>query len=292
VGEYYELDKGPQYDLESIRRKKKLQKKKRKRRKIKVILSLVLFTGVVSGAGLSPFFNIVAINVKDTPHYTQDEIRAYVQPLIGINGFRTVFTDYVDMNRVLRFRLAATEDKLSHTLPYIDKVKVSYFLPSKINISISEREPFAVVKSGDKTILIDKSGYVLEEIKENKNNYVQINGLENVNTNVGQYFCDNHTEVMDLANNILSSLSDLDANEQNKLVPLINSINLGDIRKVKLFIDSRLVVVLGDVRNEDILRYRGNYLKQLVFKFISKNDKGTVDFTMGEDPRFIPNKLN
>lgn len=290
MGEYYELDKSPQYDLESIKRKKKLQKKRRKRKRIKIILSLILFIGVILGAGLSPFFNLVVINVKDTPHYTEDEIRAYAQPLIGMNGFRAVFADYADTDRALRFRFAATEDKLSHTLPYIDKVKVSFVPPSKVNISITEREPFGVVKYGDKMIVVDKTGYVLEVIKENKNNYIQINGIENVNTNLGEYFCENHAEVMDMADRIMSAFSDLDGNEQNKIVPLISSINLGDIRKVKLFVDSRLVIVLGDVRNEDILRYRGNYLKQLVFKFIGKNEKGTVDFTMGEDPRFIPNK--
>ena len=292
MGEYYELDKSTQYDMESIRRKKKLQKRKKKRRNIKIILTLILFIGVIAGAGLSPFFNLTDINVKDTPHYTADEIRAYALPLSGLNGFRAVITDYVNIDRVIRLRFAATEDKLSHTLPYIDNVKVSYIPPSKVNINITEREPFAVVKSGDKMILVDKTGYVLQEIKENKNNYVQLNGLENVNTNIGEFFCENHSEVMGLAEKIMTTFSELDGNEQNKIVPLINSINLGDIRMVKLFIDSRLVIVLGDVRNEDTLRYRGNYLKQLIFKFINKNDKGTIDFTMGDDPRFIPNKLN
>lgn len=292
MDEFYELDKSPQYDVEAIRRKKKIQKRKKKKRRIKLILLCILIIGSITGAGLSPFFNVVDIKVEDTPHYTGEEIMAYIQSVKGLNGFKAVGMDFVDLNRAIRLRFGATEDKLSKVLPYADTVKVSYYPPSSIKVKVTEREPFAVVKNGNKMLLIDKTGYILEEINENKNKYIQINGLENIKTLPGGYFCDNYSEVMSTAVNVISVLSDIDSNEDNKIVPLINSINLSDVRRVKLFIDSRLVVVLGDVRSEDILRYRGNYLKQLIFKYISKKDTGTIDFTMGEDPRFIPNKLN
>lgn len=292
MGEFYDLDKNPQYDVDTIRRRKRQLKMKKKKKRFKTIIFLILIVGMIIGAGLSPFFNVVNISVEDTPHYTGDEIKAYALSLESKNGFKAIFENYVDSSRAFSLRLAAIEDKLSHTLTYANEVKVSYIPPARIDIKIKERKPFAVVSSGDKMILVDKSGFVLEEIKQNINNYVQINGIENVKTTVGGYFCTEPKTVMNTANNLMSVLSDIDNGEQNKLVPKIISINLADIRRVKLFVDSRLIVVLGDVRNEDILRYRGNYLRQLVYKNLGNKEKGTIDFTMGEYQRFIPDKMD
>jgi cell division protein FtsQ len=291
VNDLHELDEGSRYDVDGILRRKKQLKRKKKRRRIKITFFVILITGLLIGAGLSPLFTIVNVSAEDSPHYTGDEIKAYAKSLEGTNGFRAIFENYRDGKRAITLRLGAVEDKLAKIFPYARDVKVAYVPPGEINIKITERTPFAVFRSSDKMFLIDGEGRVLEEIKENKDNYIQINGIDKVKTDLGGYFCDNHEEVMNVANKILSVMSQLDDNEQNKMVPKINSINLGDIRKIKLFIDSRIVVVLGDIRNEDVLRYRSNYLRQLIFKFIANTDKGTIDFTMGEDPRFIPGKM-
>lgn len=292
MNELYDLDKNPQYDVDAIRRRKRQLLKKKKKRRVRSFIFLIIIIGMIIGAGLSPFFKIVNINVEDTPHYTGDEIKAYALSLDGMNGFKAIFENYVDSKRAFNLRLAALEDKLSHTLTYANEVKVSYIPPAKINIKIKERKPFAVVRAKDKLILVDEKGFVLEELNENKNNYIQINGIENVKTTLGDYFCNEPENVMNIANSIMTVFSDIDNSDLNKLVPQIISINLADTRRVKLFVDSRLIVVLGDVRNEDILRYRGNYLRQLVFKLLGNKEKGTIDFTMGEDPRFIPDKMN
>lgn len=291
MNDLHELDEGSRYDVDGILRRKKQLKRKMKRRRIKLTLFLILIIGLLIGAGLSPLFNIVNVSAEDSPHYTGDEIKAYAQALKGTNGFRAIFENYADGKRAVLLRLGAVEDKLDKIFPYASEVKVAFVPPGNINIKVTERSPFAVFRSGDKMYLIDDQGHVLEEIKENKDNYIQINGIDKVKTDLGGYFCDNHEEVMSVVNKILSVMSQLDGSDQNKIVPKINSINVGDIRKIKLFIDSRIVVVLGDIRNEDVLRYRSNYLRQLIFKFIANTDKGTIDFTMGDDPRFIPGKM-
>lgn len=291
MNELHELDEGSRYDVDGILRKKKQLRRKRKRRRIKITFFLILITGLLIGAGLSPFFKIVNISAEDSPHYTGDEIKAYAQSFEGANGFTAIFENYVDGDRVLRLRLGAAEDKLYKIFPYAKEVKVAFVPPGSIHIKITERTPFAVFRTGDKMFLIDSEGYVLEEIKENKDNLIQINGIDKVKTELGGIFCDNHEEVMGMADKILSVMTQLDGSDQNRIVPKINSINLSDIRRVKLFVDSRVVVVLGDVRNEDVLRYRANYLRQLIFKFLANTDRGTIDFTMGEDPRFIPGKM-
>lgn len=287
----HELDEGSRYDVDGIIRRKKQLKRKKKRRRIKITFFVILITGLLIGAGLSPLFTIVSVSAEDSPHYTGDEIKAYAQQLEGTNGFRAIFENYTDGKRAITLRLGAVEDKLDKMFPYAKEVKAAFVPPGSIKITVTERTPFAVFRSGDKMFLIDDEGRVLEEVKENKDNLIQINGIEKVKTDLGDYFCDNHAEVMDTANKILSEMSRLDDSDQNKILPKINSINLGDIRRIKLFIDSRIVVVLGDIRNEDILKYRCNYLKQLFFKFIANTDKGTIDFTMGDDPRFIPGKM-
>lgn len=291
MDEFYELDKNPQYDVDAIRKKKKRLKKKRRRRRIKFFLFLILITGIIVGVCLTPMFKIVSINVEDTPHYTGEEIKSYVLSLEGTNGFRDVIENYKDFDRASRLRLGALEDKLYSVFIYANDIKIAFVPPARLNVMLTEREPFAVVRTEDKMILIDKTGYVLEEIAENTNNYIQINGVENVKTKPGEYFCDKPKEAMDIANKVLNAFSELDKNdENNKLIPKIIAINISDTRKVQLYVDSRIKVILGDVRNDDILMYRANYLKQLVFKFVGNKDRGTIDFTMGEDPRFIPSK--
>lgn len=291
MNDLHELDEGSRYDVDGIIRRKKQLKRKKKRRRIKFTFLIILITGLLIGAGLSPLFTVVNVSAEDSPHYTGDEIKAYAKSLEGTNGFRDIFENYKDGKRAISLRLGAVEDKLTQIFPYARDVRVAFIPPGSIKIKVTERNPLAVFRSGDKMFLIDDEGRVLEEIKENKDHYIQINGIDKVKTDLGGYFCDNHEEVMSITNKLLSVMTQLDDSDQNKIVPKINSINLGDVRKIKLFVDSRIVVVLGDIRNEDVLRYRSNYLRQLIFKFIANTDKGTIDFTMGDDPRFIPGKM-
>jgi cell division protein FtsQ len=52
--------------------------------------------------------------------------------------------------------------KRIETIPYVDAARVQRIPPSTMHIVVSEREPFAVLRSGDEDVLVDRALRVLE----------------------------------------------------------------------------------------------------------------------------------
>jgi cell division protein FtsQ len=59
------------------------------------------------------------------------------------------------------------------------------------------------------------------------------------------------------------------------------------MKRICIQLDSRILVNLGDLQDLD---YRMAFLKEILLEKLNKNDKGTLNFTTGESPEFIPDK--
>ncbi|NTV91179.1 MAG: hypothetical protein HGA22_12595 [Clostridiales bacterium] len=87
------------------------------------------------------------------------------------------------------------------------------------------------------------------------------------------------------AEGIIEAIGQFDIKEENKLLPLLDYIDVSDTASVVLSLDSRITVRIGGM---DDLNYRISSLKTIFFKNIKENETGLLDFTTGEDPVFSP----
>lgn len=283
------LETNDSYNIQDRRKKRKQQKAKKRLARLKRFLLFVLLVSTLTGLALSPLFNIVVMEVSGSQHYESEEITGVIDLSVGNNAFKSLIYEYRNFTKLILFRYAKAEERIVQSFPYVKEAKVRYVVPGRIKIDITERTPFAVITGTENDLLVDKEGYVLESAKNmDRNGFVVINGIKFQDAKPGQAVTSNIGESMEVLTRLLKTMEESDASDSFKLVPTIQAVNLADLRNVRLFLDGRVAVNLGDVGGIDNLEYRISFLKQIFFKNIGNKDVGTIDFTIGDKPRFIP----
>jgi cell division protein FtsQ len=252
---------------------------------LKSILIFALFTAILVLVGLSPAFNIKSIEVSGNKHYDSQDIVDVTDITIGSNGFRTIGSSLFN---ILTLRYGNAEKLILKARPYVKEVKVKFLPPSKVKIDLIERNPVAVVPYYGTGLIIDNEGYILgTEPAEERSGLPIIVGLKFENFELGQPIKLDDQLCLTQAFSVIKAVSESDKDDNFKIGELIESIDVSDENKVCLFIDSRIVVNLGNLKDLD---YRIRLLKQLFLKNIKEEDKGLLDFTTGENVVFIPDK--
>lgn len=250
---------------------------------LKFILILCLFLATLVLAALSPLFNIDHIEVYGNRHYESRDIVDATGITVGSNGFKTIGSS---LTNIFTLRYGNAEQSVLKYYPYVKDVKVRYIIPGKVRIEITERDPIAVVPYLGTSLIIDNEGYVLGTVKSTeKHNLPVVKGLRFEDFELGQALKVDNRESLDQVINVMKAVNSSDKEDRFKIKNLIKFIDASDKNRVCLFIDSRIVVNLGDLKDLD---YRIRVLKQLFLKNFKKEDKGFLDFTTGENPVFMP----
>ncbi|MBE7036100.1 MAG: FtsQ-type POTRA domain-containing protein [Ruminococcaceae bacterium] len=148
---------------------KPLSEKQKRRRKIikrrrRVLLSLLIIMIVISICLFTPFFNIKTVEI------------------IGNKNIETerILTAASISNKENIFRLNKNSVKKSiQVIPEIEAVKIKRKLPSKIQITVTETEPFMYLPYETGYAITNESGRVLSLTDSNENlNLLYITGLE------------------------------------------------------------------------------------------------------------------
>jgi cell division protein FtsQ len=264
----------------------KSQKKKKKFRpihfwlKFSIILA-ILMTSIIIFA-LSDFFNIKSIVVEGTKIYSSEDIKFISSIALNENGFKQIGINPIS---ILAFRFSNSENALKNKFSYIKSVKVRFILPSIVKISIIERKPIAIVKYNQKQLLIDEEGNVLEVLYDYNSKRIFISGLKLSGYRVGQKLFSNKNEYFENALKIIEMVKTVDKKSSNKLFGQITSIEVGNLNHSKVILDERIIVDLGGLQD---LEYRIDITKEIYENNIDENEKGILDFTVGENPIFIP----
>lgn len=204
-----------------------IRKKKKIKRFIKWTSLFFIIIGGIVFALVSPIFNIDEIQVFDNNQISSDTIVSLSQLQLGQNIFR------FDSNKV------KSEIK---TNPYIENVKVSRKIPSKIEITVEERKKNYNVEFLNGYAYINNQGYILE-ISEQKLDLPIIQGIE---TKQEQIVAGNRLDSQDLAKlevviqimNICKSY-----NLENK----VTSIDISDRNNYSIYMEEeRKTIYLGD----------------------------------------------
>ena len=96
----------------------------------------------------SSLFDIATITVKGNRTVSREEIIAISGARIGANVLRLS-------------RDHAGRSLMAH--PYIQDAKVSWVFPNRVSITVSERLPVALVRTEDRCLVLDGSGFCLTE---------------------------------------------------------------------------------------------------------------------------------
>lgn len=266
---------------------KKKKDVKKARARLRRISRLLLFGLIVTGLILfarSSFFIVDKVNVSGNQKYGTDEILQHTGLLTGKNVFKMLGEK---PKNLVSFRFLDLENEIYEAMPYIKSVSIRPSPPKEIKIKVLERKPYAVLEAGGTSLLIDKEGYALEKINiaNLKEKYFKITGMSVENYKLGQEikFKEGNT-IADLIsfNDILLNN---DKNSKLKLFPQITAIDLSEINNIIVNFDNRITVKFGELKNAD---YNISFFKELFVNNITAKQKGTLDFTKGSNPYFVP----
>lgn len=229
-----------------------------------------------------PYFNILSIEVMGNNYYSEDVIVYSSNIEYNTNGFKLISGDF---NQLIALRYANIEKEIEK-LSYIEEAIVEYKPPSTIKINITERSKCAYIKYFGSILIIDKSGYIIDVVSEDEiSSLIEIKGTIFNDYILGQVLTIENEYSLENAIKVIKTVEKSDSTSPNILYDHIDWIDVSEKDNIKISLDDRILVKLGDIRD---ISYRIEFLKQIFFKGISTKDRGVLDFTKGENPGFIP----
>ena len=289
-----EIEKEDEYlhseqDDSSERPERKKREFARKKRvfilKTIVILVIVLFAMILLSA--SPLFSLAEIEVSGNMLYKEE----LIVDKSGLEYGQNCFSALLDKNilKALSLRSSSAERNISSSCPYIKNVEVQYHLPDKISIRVEERSKSVVVPYFESGILIDEEGYVVDIIKNFKQTELPVvTGFSFEKYDLGKKLAVKDEDSIELVLTIINALRQADRDSAQKLTYEIKSIDVTDVKSVKLLLKSGLAVNIGD--GTDIY-YRVSAAKEILFNGLEEGVKGIIDFSNNAKPVFIPESI-
>lgn len=266
-------------------------KKRRKNRKIiarwiflvKFFLTTALIVTTTVLLALSPLFDIKKIQVRGVVHYTEESLAGISGIVIGLNGFKQVGSSPAN---IFMMRVGSAEKLIKKNCPYVKDVRAGFVLPGTVVIDVDERTPEAVLPYMGTGLLVDREGFALEVLGQGKQSGLPLlNGLEFEGGTPGEKPGFKDPDALQAAFVLLDAIQDVDRNGTDKLFPRIDSVEAGDPEAMAFSVDGRIKVKLGDLQE---LNYKLSTTRTILNGNIKKDDKGILDFTMGENPVFKP----
>lgn len=259
------------------------KKKKRRFRPLKFLFTLVLLMVALVFLVLSPLFNITKIEMRGSKQYSQEEIISVTNLALGNNAFKMMGNN---ISSILRLRYLSDESRIKNHFPYIKDASVKYIIPSKVILNLSEREPKYLVLKDSEVFLMDGEGILVDKVEDLKNLTLPvINGLNFEKFEVGQALKPKDLERLNYVSKLKNALLESDKDDTFKLSDIVSYFDVSDMRKISVMVDSKILINFGDLQD---LNYRIRFAKYLYSKSIGKQDRGSLDFSSGDNPRFIP----
>ena len=166
---------------------------------------------------------------------------------------------------------------------YIESVEVTKKLPGSINISIKEREKYAIIPYMGRYIYIDYKLNVIDVFDEYiHKDLVLINGAEILNISVGQRIVSQNNEKLE------SVIKILEAAKVASINNMISEINIEDNNTVRLVIVNGIEALI-DLKSD--AAYIVVSLKEILTKLTNNNKNIVVDMRF-EGAFSVKEKLN
>ncbi len=208
------------------------QKKREKRIKIivKTSLLLVLITGGVTFAMISPIFNIKEIQVVGNEQVSKETI-------ISLSELKT-------QENIFRFFGSKVVNKIKENA-YIEKAKIHRKIPNIIEIEVKEREHNYSIDFLGKYAYANKQGYILEIAEDSKQKII----LQGILTPEEQIVPGNRLQKEDLEK-LEDVIKILNVTKEYELQEKITSINIANKNEYSIYLEEeKKRIHLGDNSN-------------------------------------------
>ncbi|HHV59885.1 MAG TPA: FtsQ-type POTRA domain-containing protein [Clostridiaceae bacterium] len=248
-------------------------------RLLKIFIVLILALGVLIVIAFSPLYAIKEIKALGSLKYTGDEIIRASGIRYGDNGFQGIGAN---PGSIFSLRNTNAEKAILEKLPYIKDATVKFIMPDKVEIHVIDREPHMMVSCLGAYLLVDNESYVLESFKEPVEGYPVVTGIDFSRYKLGQPLTCTNPDRLETAGKVINAIIESDKTERFKIYELVKSLDVEDVRNIRLFINGTLVANLGDIKD---IGYKITFLKEAYFTSI-KDTKGILDFTIGGNPTF------
>lgn len=196
-----------------------IKKIRKKRLIIKNMLAFIFIVFLIVLFLLSPVFNIKNIEVTGNNKISSDTIKSLLQIDDNTNIFRLSYKNISEMIK---------------KNAYIKSVKVNKILPSTLRITVAERKPSFQLEFGSSYVLIDDEGYILEILKNARENMPKITGYETSEELIipGNRLCQNDLKKLDVALKIINIAKNYELSD------IITTIIFDDNDEYSLYIES------------------------------------------------------
>ena len=133
-------------------------------------------------------------------------------------------------------------------------------------------------------VAIDNEGVALDIFDNTENKDMpKLNGVSITNVNLGQRLCDNNDEIEAFCK-IYGIIKEADKSSTQGLYKVIDYIDLSNLKDIKMFLDGRILVYLGDIN--DITQYKVNYTNEVFWNNLNKEEEGVLRFRDRKNPTF------
>ncbi|KGM97374.1 cell division protein FtsQ [Clostridium novyi A str. 4552] len=251
--------------IEKSKESNELILRRRRRKRIKrSVITIILLGAITATLCLKlPYFAIKDIEVINNRNISTEEIKDLSTLHLGENIF------YLNLNKIKKSIL---------TNSYILNVDIKRKLPDHIKIYIKERSAVFYVKQGDKYLIIDKEGIVLEEKATiDGMKLIKLDGFDKNPYKVGEPIETKDERKLKLIGEITGLIDRL-----KEGVPEPSVVDISDITNINLYYGD-MVIKMGMKENlEDKYNKAINIL--MSNNLIGK--KGYIDISFNGDPVF------
>lgn len=251
---------------EKRKRKKKIVRLRRRNNRVYKIGGFVMLVVVTLFIlMLTPLFNSKWIDIKGTEKISGGEIRNAISYQQGMNIFK--------------LNLPRAEKKLL-AIPYVESAEVHRKLPDGIRVTITERKPIAYIKYGGGFVLVDKTGRLLEQVKELTSPLAEVSGTPTDGLKIGQNLGDKSEAALQAFTVLYEKLNEYQIFERVSLMDVKNPDSLS------FMFDGNKNVVIGD-------GYRLDYklmMLQAAIEDLAPSEKGVITLTVEGKAIFTPSE--
>ncbi len=236
-------------------------KKQRKSNVGKIILAVVLIILLLAGAGyfVYVYFQVEDVTVKGTAKYDT----SYVVKLADVPPKTHMFM--VDSDKI---------KENIETQPYLQVDGIAKSYPKTLVITVSEREPKALILYADKYLLVDGSANVLEILDAPpEQQYPVVSGITIDSVNLGKAIGTEDTFKVSVLSDILKEMG------AKELYATISTIDLSDINNIRMQSYDGMMIKFGQ---SDKIADKMKWIKKMLPKLAADgNTSGVYDVTSG-----------
>lgn len=239
---------------------KKVKTRRRKKKNIKYLRLIIAFgilLGIIIAILNMPIFNISSIEVSGNERVEESN----VMDISGLDlGDSFIFFDKENIESNIL------------NLPLVEEVRVRRNFPKRVNIEITERKPASTVQFSNNFILLDRFGYIIDEVDNLMLNLTLLKGIE-------------EDEKISIGNPIFDYVSE----EKNSLLKLLfNGENIFKFKSVtleedtvELILSNDIIVGFGSYNNA---QYKLQVIEQMVRTLEEDSSRQAAMILMEEGP--------